>query len=244
MDQEQIRQYEAKVSSWLSKQSFIYQLFYGWRIVGVGMTGIRYFLAAFLKLIILLVIVSVIGVIVFLFQHNTKGFAKKQSERIQKSLRAETVSVSKIKGGFLTPIEINAINCKGSEESFFKTMRFTHVQMDLGNEIIWDKRKFRGGEVKCSKVALELQTENSPSYSSLFQQANWFQYSKLTARSFECSWGAGKSAGLIKKAKLQMIREENSCQLSITGGTLSYSWLEEIGIEKMVVEITPEGIGQ
>jgi len=78
-------------------------------------------------------------------------------------------------------------------------------------------------------------------YSSLFNTKSWFRFGNLDARFFNCEWGYSKnSKGEIKDAQMTLRRSDKGCEITLTGGTLSYSWLKKVKIESMKLILTPQ----
>ena len=244
MDNSRAKKFNEEVSSWLTKQSMFYQLFNSGRLVGFSGAGLTYYFGILIKLAFLLLILGVIAFLYFGRQHHDTSYAKKQAEKIKKSLKADEVILSQLRGGIFAPVEIPSLKAYGAEGSFFESFKMTNMRMDLGNKIMFETDEFKTPSVNCSKMDLELKIsadeENSGMYGPLFDTGSWFRFTNMNVRSFNCKWGYSRnSKGSIEDSQMALRRNEKGVEITLKGGTMTYSWLKKVEIDTMTLLLTP-----
>jgi len=244
MDKSKIKKYNSDIANWLSKQSIFYQAFNSFRIVGLSSSSIGYFFGVIIKITLLLLVLALFVFLYFARQHNDASFSNKMAKRIQHSLKAENVKLTKLKGGTFSPVTSSSLLATGTEQSFFDELNIYNMKMDLGN-MVFKTKKFATPSINCSKIDMQVKISASPGneqmYSSLFDVDSWFKFTNLDTRFFNCKWGySTNSKGEIKDSKMSLKRSDKGCEIKLTGGTLTYSWLKNVDIESMTLILTPE----
>ncbi len=244
MDPNRTHQYHSEIFTWLKKQSMFYQFFNSFRIAGFSGAGMSYFLWVLIRLLFVALFVGAVTFLYFARNYNEPAFAQMQADRIERSLHAENVKLSPLKGGTFAPVTISKLTMQGTDKSFFDKLDFYMLKMDFGN-IFFKKTGFRTPHIKVNKIETRLKvsaTEGAEGmYQSLFAGKSWFNFRSLECASFNCDWGySTNSKGKIKGANLQLVRNGEECQVVIKGGTLTYSWLKDVKIQSMTLVLTPD----
>ena len=245
MDKARIKQYNSDIASWLSKQSFLYQIFNSFRIVGAGVSGFAYFFGVLVKLTFLCLILGIIAFFYVARKHNDKSYSDNLASKAMQSLKAEEVKMSKLKGGTFASSEIADFRAIGSANSFFDRLRAFGLRMDVGN-LVFKKGAYKTPSVFCNKMEVDLKVSataaNADMYQPLFRMDDWFRFGTMTVQSFNCNWGySTNSKGSIRDSNMELRRSDRGCEILLKGGTLNYSWLKEVRIVKMQMVAGPSG---
>ncbi len=173
--------------------------------------------------------------------------------------------------GFLTAnLSMGAISLGETESSFFEDWFVTEeVVSELGKRYSKEYRNsasiegiqlsplgiadnnfsgWSGKNLKIAKLKLKLKTGANTddlaktAYSSLFKNYKTLKIDNIQVSDATLIWGNSETtSGSIKGAQLNILKNADSLEINVTGGTFSYAWLKKAKIDAMKVICNRDG---
>ena len=247
IDQERLNAFQARMNGWVSSQGLLFQLRHGGAVHGAKSP----FMAAVLRLLLRGGLVAVVVLFGFWFYLAKRvdygGFRDGLGEGITQVLGAREVEMSGVERerGFLN---LNQMSIEGGEESFFYAaeMRGVRTQMGLLDGVLtpWAVNELTMKELRVKvKSGAESDEAAATAFASVFNSAKGFQFSSLKVEKATVFWGYSKMhRGGIRDARMVAEREGDGWKVVFTGGQFSQNWLKNLDIERLVVNVTKEGV--
>jgi hypothetical protein len=246
IDTEQWQNFNERLSYWISKQGFWFQLRYS-LFLGAQKSGIMFHLVQLaFRLVIFLIVGGLAWVGVVKFTGEEK-FSELVSDAIEDKFAADEIQIRGLsrERGKLT---ISRLAMIADKNSFFTGLELSNLAcqrdffVDFGK--IW-----KLGIVEISKVNLLLRAgadseESAHKISNvLFQEMGNLKPDAIHVANMSMRWGfTERSRGAITASKMKAIPHGDGWKLSFRGGTFSQNWLRELQIEKLDVVISKQGI--
>lgn len=248
MESEQSKNFNDRLSQWVSDQGFWFQIRHSMTGSGSGANAIIFHLLRLSFRLLVFLLVAAVGVSVYLLQiPNSKKFRTALEANLKSGLYASSTKlagVSKAQGKLI----IGKLVAQGGNETFFKSIeaRVIGCKMGLLDGISghWDT-----GSVSISKLVMELKAGADDAESArMFSEALFSLPSSVTVNNLEIadtslSWGySERTQGAVSHSLLKINRESGGWKLNFSGGNFSQNWLHELEIVELVIACNPEGM--
>jgi hypothetical protein len=247
MENEQLQNFNERLSEWVASQGFWFQVRYS--MFGGGLKGQAMFhlLRLGFRLLILLAFAGV-GTWIYLVKRT-------ESARFNESFRNE------LKGGLsATDLEIRGFSrsqgqmdvsrlaAQGGDETFFTSLEARNIRCKMslvdGLVGIW-----KPGTVSILKVNLDLRAGADEAESankladSIFRKRGGVLIDAIEVADANITWGySERTQGAIEASFLKMQRTDAGWRLNFRGGFFQQNWLGGLEIVNLVVLCTPEGL--
>ncbi len=248
MDPEQLDAFQARMSAWVGKQGFLFQLTHAGGVQGAGGSVLGALLLRVLwRLGLVGLLVLACGWVYVLKRPDFEAFREEIEAGLVSGLGVEVEAVKGVsrKEGNL---EIGQIVMEGGEDSFFEEARVRGLRTKMGLldglSGTWD-----GMAVSMEMLSIEVRAGAESDvlgrriFERLLAPGGGFEFAKIEAEAANISWGYSTvTRGAIRDASLLAMRTRNGWNVIITGGTLSQNWLKRMKIERIRAEIHEGGI--
>lgn len=246
METEQLQNFNERLSEWVAKQGFWFQIRYS--MSGGGMKGRAMFhlLRLGFRLLVFLLLVS-LGVGIYLIKRaDTTRFSDDLRDGMRSGLSATDLETSfkRTQG----ELELTRLAAEGGDETFFTTLEARNIRCRMGllDGLVgtWNP-----GIISISKLDVELRagTDDAESASKLAEvlfrkpqalEANAFEVADATLR-----WGySERTQGMIESSVMKMQRAGTGWRLGFKGGRFYQNWLGGLEIVELVAVCEPTGI--
>lgn len=247
MENEQVENFNERLSQWVSNQGFWFQVRYS--MSGSGMKGRAMFhlLRLGFRLLIFLMLVALVGWIYLMKRTDSSKFVDGMREDLKSGLSASDVEIrgfSRVQG----QLEIGRLAAEGGNETFFSAFeaRLIRCKMGLLDGLMgtWNP-----GIISIARLDLDLRagTDDSESARKL-AEALFRKSDKIHTNAFEVGdttlrWGySERTQGAIESSTLKMQRVDAGWRMSFKGGFFHQNWLRKLEIVEIVALCQPEGI--
>lgn len=247
MENEQLQNFNERLSEWVASQGFWFQVRYS--MFGGGLKGQAMFhlLRLGFRLLILVALAG-LGTWIYLVKRT-------ESVRFNESFRNE------LKGGLSATdleirgfsrsqgqMDINRLAAQGGDETFFTSLEARNIRCKMslvdGLVGIW-----KPGTVSILKLDLDLRAGADEEESarklaeSIFRKRGGVLIEALEVADANVTWGySERTQGAIEASVLKMQRTDAGWRLNFKGGFFHQNWLTGLEIVNLVVLCTPEGL--
>ncbi|MFN4943381.1 MAG: hypothetical protein ACK5G9_06265 [Akkermansiaceae bacterium] len=246
IDSEQWQNFNQRLTYWIFKQGFWFQLKYSLFLGGKKPGLMLHFVHLTLRLVIFLIFGGLVWVGVVKFTGEEK-FTKLFSDQVEKKFAADEIEiqgVSRERGKFT----IFRLAMIADKSSFFTGLELSNLvcQRDFFVDF---GRTWKPGLVEISKANLSLRAGADSEESAqaiagvLFQEMGNLRPDAIHVANMSMRWGfTERSRGSITASKMKAIPQGDGWKLSFRGGTFSQNWLRELQIERLDVLVSKQGI--
>lgn len=245
-DSEQWQIFNERLSHWISKQGFWFQLRHS--VSGGGLE--RRFMFHFVHLLSRLVIFSILVGLVWVWVVKKTGM-EKYSDTVEEIFKEkcgakeiEIRGVSRESGRF----KISRLLMIANQDSFFTGLDLSNL-VCRRNFFVDFGQSWQPGIVEIAKMNLTLRSGADTDEGAqeigdvLFQDLGGLQPDAIHVLNMSMEWGySDHDRGSINASQMKAIPILDGWRLSFRGGTFSQNWLKNLKIEKLDVVITREGI--
>ncbi len=245
-DSEQWQNFNERLSYWISKQGFWFQLKYSLPRGGRKGAFMFHFVHLFLQFMLFLIAAALLGVAVVKMTGEEK-FTKAVSKVFREKFSADEIEIRGVsrergkftitrlamiadKGSFFTGLELSNLICR---RDFF---------VDFG-------KTWKPGIVEISKLNLSIRAgadsdEGARAISDvLFQDLGSIKPDAIHVGNMSLKWGyTERSRGSISESQMKAVPLADGWRLTFRGGTFTQNWLKNLLIEELDVVITSKGI--
>jgi hypothetical protein len=246
INQQKLDEFQARMNNWISAQGLLFQLTHSGRVSGAPSV----FLLWFGRMVMRLSMVLGLGVVIFwgylVKRVDFVSFQDELNVRVAEALHADsTAGGIERSGGHL---EINKMELVGSDEAFFDQaeIRGLRTKMGLLDGILteWDGETISIEKLDITiKAGSEDDEAGSKIFQRLFEQSSEFKFSRMELGEATIRWGYSRATwGQIQGSNIRVARSGAGWNLIVTGGQFSQNWMRNFEIERMKIDILPEGV--
>ncbi len=270
MSQDTISSFDHKLERWVSKQGLFFLLLHG-SGKGSLMAKLIAILIRLVILALIALIAVWFLLKNKIETDGFKDDVTQQISKGMNASNVEISSISRVNGGVLSSdMLISNLKLGETEKSFFKDWKTTEYEVNADgskNDVevhhsaslsgvnvsplnisdsyfnVWNARnvKINSMDIKL-KTGANTDAEAQEAYASIFKKYDSLKLSFINVVDGTIRWGnSAKTAGEIKNADFEILRKEESWEIGITGGTLSYAWLQGVNILQMKVICNASG---
>ncbi len=245
-DSEQWQNFNDRLSHWISKQGFWFQLRHS--LPRAGQTGV--FMVHFVNLILRLGLFLLITGIIYTYVVKLTGeekFKENLTKEFHEKFSAKEVeigSVNRGRGKFI----IARLGMIDDQNSFFRALELSNLACNRDFFVDFGKT-WKPGIVEISKVNILLRAGADTDESAgkigdvLFQDLGNLKPDAIHVLNMSLKWGyTERSSGSIDGSKMKAVPVSDGWRLSFRGGSFSQNWLKKLQIEELDVLITRKGI--
>lgn len=245
-DSEQWQNFNDRLSHWISKQGFWFQLRHS--LPRAGQTGV--FMVHFVNLILRLGLFLLITGIIYTYVVKLTGeekFKENLTKEFHEKFSAKEVeigSVNRGRGKFI----IARLGMIDDQNSFFRALELSNLACNRDFFVDFGKT-WKPGIVEISKVNILLRAGANTDESAgkigdvLFQDLGNLKPDAIHVLNMSLKWGyTERSSGSIDGSKMKAVPVSDGWRLSFRGGSFSQNWLKKLQIEELDVLITRKGI--
>lgn len=245
-DSEQWQNFNDRLSHWISKQGFWFQLRHS--LPRAGQTGV--FMVHFVNLILRLGLFLLITGIIYTYVVKLTGeekFKENLTKEFHEKFSAKEVeigSVNRGRGKFI----IARLGMIDDQNSFFRALELSNLVCNRDFFVDFGKT-WKPGIVEISKVNILLRAGADTDESAgkigdvLFQDLGNLKPDAIHVLNMSLKWGyTERSSGSIDGSKMKAVPVSDGWRLSFRGGSFSQNWLKKLQIEELDVLITRKGI--
>ena len=245
-DSEQWQNFNDRLSHWISKQGFWFQLRHS--LPRAGQTGV--FMVHFVNLILRLGLFLLITGIFYTYVVKLTGeekFKENLTKEFHEKFSAKEVeigSVNRGRGKFI----IARLGMIDDQNSFFRALELSNLVCNRDFFVDFGKT-WKPGIVEISKVNILLRAGADTDESAgkigdvLFQDLGNLKPDAIHVLNMSLKWGyTERSSGSIDGSKMKAVPVSDGWRLSFRGGSFSQNWLKKLQIEELDVLITRKGI--
>lgn len=262
--------FDYKLEQWISKQGLFFLITYGSGRGSLTAKLVSVFLRLVVILLIGLVIawfylkgrVETDGFKEDVIQQVSQGLSAD---------KVEIKSITRVSGGIISgDMFLKSLKLGETEKSFFEDWRVSEYKVNADGsktevEVV-DVAKFNSiyvsplnvadnvlsgwsaKEIRINSMELKLKTGAETdelaleSYASLFRKYDSLELQSIKVTDGTVYWGGSKqTAGAIKNAHFDILKNKDEWVIEIVGGTLSYAWLEDVELETMRIVCNSSG---
>ncbi len=245
-DSEQWQNFNERLSHWISKQGFWFQLRHS--VSGGGVKGrfMFHFVHLLSRLVIFLVLASLVWVWV-VKKTGMEKYAVAVEEIFKEKCGAKEIEIRGVsrESGRL---KIGRLAMIADQDSFFTGLDLSNL-VCRRNFFVDFGRSWQPGIVEIAKMNLTLRSGADTDVDAqvigdmLFQNLGGLQPDAIYVFNMSFEWGySDHNRGSIMASQMKAIPFSDGWRLSFRGGTFSQNWLKNLEIEKLDVVITREGI--
>ena len=244
VDQQKIKEYEARVIDWMGSQGVLFQLRYARIISGGSLLKQLGFLL--MRVVALLLVCAVIGYFALNRYFKSASYTDKMISRIENSFGLEEIeskSVSKSKGN----MNFSKLYLKGGEDCFFYELEAKGIGAPVkfmdGITTEWNP-----SQIKMDLAEFSLKGGGSPeemekSFAGVVESLKGEGITSILINDFSCDWGYTKvNYGRISNSKLNANLVNGVWEISLLGGTFQQNWLQGFSLNSGELKVTPTGI--
>ena len=245
-DSEQWQNFNDRLSHWISKQGFWFQLRHS--LPRAGQTGV--FMVHFVNLILRLGLFLLITGIFYTYVVKLTGeekFKENLTKEFHEKFSAKEIeigSVNRGRGKFI----IARLGMIDDQNSFFRALELSNLVCNRDFFVDFGKT-WKPGIVEISKVNILLRAGADTDESAgkigdvLFQDLGNLKPDAIHVLNMSLKWGyTERSSGSIDGSKMKAVPVSDGWRLSFRGGSFSQNWLKKLQIEELDVLITRKGI--
>lgn len=247
MENEQLQNFNERLSEWVASQGFWFQVRYS--MFGGGLKGQAMFhlLRLGFRLLILLAFVGVGTWIYLLKRTDSESFNEAFKNELKAGLSAADLD---IRGFHRTQgqMDVSRLAAQGGNETFFTSLEARNIRCKMGLVDglmgIW-----KPGIISILRLDLDLRAGADEEESarqlaeSIFRKRERVVIDALEVADANVSWGySERTQGSIQSSALKMQRTGDGWRMSFQGGIFSQNWLSGLEIVNLVVVCTPEGL--
>lgn len=246
IEQERLDDFQARMNEWVSKQGLLFQLRYAGNVQGAKSSFFHTLGSLFLRLVLVLILVA-FGFAWYLVKRvETAGFQTKVEESLVQGFRADDLELGGVsrKRGML---KLGIVNMIGGDKSAFEDLELRGVQilMGLTDGLLkpWSSDTIEISSLKgYVKGGASSNESAAESFNSLFWSSENLKIRAIKVGDVNLKWGYSESnRGHVIGSKLVATRKGESWNLVLTGGTFSQNWLRDLALERMEIELNPDG---
>lgn len=244
VDQQKIKEYEARVIDWMGSQGVLFQLRYARVISGGSLLKQLGFLL--MRIVALLLICAVIGYFALNYYFKTDSYKAKMVSRIENSFSLEEIeskSVSKSKGN----MNFKRLYLKGGEDCFFYELEgegiSAPVQYMDGITSEWNPSHIKMNSAEFSLKGGGALAEMEKSFAGVVESFKGEGITSILIDNFSCDWGYTKvNYGRISNSKFNANLVNGVWEITLEGGTFQQNWLKGFSLNSGELKVTPTGI--
>lgn len=249
MEVDQTQSFNQKLSQWIASQGFWFQLRHSMSGGGGWAMTLSHLLRLGFKVLIAL-LVAAGGFGVYLVKRvDSKSFAEGLDGSVKTGMGAKDAKLlgfSRLQGD----AQITRFGAEGGDDSFFRSVDAGNIRfkMDLLDGIAGD---WDAGALVAKWMELDLKAgADTPEAAgrigeSLFRQWPSFRFSSVEVDDATLSWGYHSplpqnridTRGRIEHSRMAATRSPDGWRIVFTGGKFSQNWLQNLEIEKLVVDV-------
>ncbi len=244
---EQLQNFHERLSHWVSRQGFWFQLRYS--LSSGGAKGaLAFHMFKIITRVALFAVVVAVGIWIFLLkQSGTRSYVADLSDTLEEKFAAEEIELR----GFESrngEFYISRMALRGGENTFFTGMEVKNLKCRVS---IFDqfKSEWDPGLIQISRATLDLRAGADSEASAkaigdvLFQDTGGVKLDSIAVADMSLHWGySDRTKGFINGSKMRAQRIDDGWRLRFKGGTFTQNWLKRMPIEEMDVVIGRQGI--
>ncbi|MEY3395620.1 MAG: hypothetical protein RL346_1856 [Verrucomicrobiota bacterium] len=245
-DSEQWQNFNEKLSHWISKQGFWFQLRHslprGGRSVNFGFhlanLSLRVFLFTLVALLVWVWMVKMAG---------DQKFNTHLTGALQERFRADEIEIRGVNrdpGKF----SIMRVALFSEERSFFRAIEMSNLVCKRDYFVDFGKR-WSPGIIEISRVNMSIRAGTDSEKASkeigdvLFQSFGDFKVDAIHVADMSLRWGfTERTRGSIQGSKMKALPTADGWRLSFRGGYFTQCWLRDLYIDELDAVITRDGI--
>ena len=247
MENEQLQNFNERLSEWVASQGFWFQVRYS--MFGGGLKGQAMFhlLRLGFRLLVLMAFIGV-GVWIYLLKRtDSQSFNEVFKNELKAGLSAADLDIrgfSRSQG----QMDINRLAAQGGNETFFTSLEARNIRCKMGLVDglmgVWNP-----GTIAILKLDVDLRAGADEAESarklaeSIFRKRGGVVIDAVEVADASVSWGySERTQGAIQSSALKMQRTGDGWRMSFQGGVFSQNWLSGLEIVNLVIVCTPEGL--
>ena len=245
-DSEQWQNFNDRLSYWISKQGFWFQLRHSLPRTGQKGVFMVHFVNLALRFGLFLLITGIIYTYVVKFTGEEK-FKENLTKEFHKKFSVNEVEIGSVNRG-RGKFNIARMGMIDEHNSFFRALELSNLVCDRDFFVDYGKT-WKPGVVEITKVNLLLRAGADTDESAgkigdvLFQDLGNFKPDAIHVLNMSLKWGYTElSSGSIEDSKMKAVPVSDGWRLSFRGGFFSQNWLKKLQIEELDVLITRKGI--
>jgi len=244
VDQQRLNEYQSKVSDWIGRQGFLFQIRYA-RTVGAVTLG-RHLSGLTLKLVLFLVVAGVCGFFVLNRYFDSPGYGERVAGQVANALGAGEVEVTGFSRNFAKG-DFQFLELKGGEESFFYEAKFEKLRGEF-SFLTGVTDSWRPSAISIKKADLRLKAGGSEDemklgFSSIIESLKGQGISQIKIEDCSFSWGYSKlTFGMVRNSDFRAVLHEGIWEVELSGGTFQQNWLGPLAIKSADLKVGMGGI--
>ena len=260
-NQQKLDEFQTRMSNWTASQGLLFQLRHGGSVQGVRPTLIGWVTRMGLRILLLVLVCSLAGYFYLLRRTSSEQFNGELAIALQEFVSAETMELGPFskKDGYL---ELSSLDIVGGEDSFFDEayLRNAKTRMSLLARIRYPRAaisfppwkmavtNWQGEEIIIEDLDITVKSgadeaDGAKIYDSIFSTGEKFSFERVQVLNASFDWGYSEvTAGSIRNSRLNAQRKGDGWSVTITGGSFSQNWLQDLEIEKLECVLTGKGL--
>ena len=246
MQPDQLKDIENRLNQWVASQGFWFQLHHSLVPGGFANKLSFHIMRISIRLGILLLILAIAGWIQLIRWTNSPKFRQSLEDKLRHSLAADSLAAQPVRSQ--NQLEINQITAVGNPNTFFKNLSAYNIRCRMGVTDgligVWKPNVVSIGQLNAELNAGAETTESAANIAKVvFSRSQDVIVDTINVARTNLQWGYSKhNTGSVTSSKLRMNRINNGWKITLTGGTFSQNWLQNLEIIQISVICEPDGL--
>jgi hypothetical protein len=235
MEQQQLQDFNERLSQWISNQGFWFQVRYS--MAGSGVKGrlLFHFLKICFRLLIFLLLVIAVAWVLLMKRTDSPRFIEAQQALLQEGFSAADLDVRGYRRS-QGRLEISRLAAVGGDQTFFSNLEINNLRCNMGiiDGLVgtWDP-----GLISIARLDVDLRAGADDEASSaniaagLFRSSGKVDINTLEIASANIRWGfSQRTQGSITNSTMLAFRQGDGWKVILKGGTFNQNWLQNLEI--------------
>lgn len=247
MENEQLKNFNDRLSEWVASQGFWFQVRYS--MFGGGLKGQAMFhlLRLGARILMVLVLAGLATWIYLVKRTDSVRYNEGFQDELKAGLSASELEIKGV-GRVQGNLELARLAAQGGDHTFFNSLELRNLRCKMGLVDglvgVWNP-----GVISILKLDIDLRAGADDSESAgklaevVFRKSEAVDISAFEVADANVTWGySERTQGGIKSSKLKVQRVESGWRMNFKGGEFHQNWLQGLEIVELVVVCSPEGL--
>lgn len=244
VDQQRFNAYQNKVSDWIGRQGFLFQLRYGRTVGSISLA--RHLGQLSTKVVFFLIVSGIFAFSMVTLRFGSSDYRDNLARQVADALGAEEVEVTGFSRNAKTG-EFQHLELDGGAKSFFYDAKFEKVT-GVFSFLTGVIESWRPSAVRIKKANLRLRAggdedEMRLGFASIVEGMKGEGISQIEIDDCSFSWGYSKlTFGAVLNSNFRATLQDGVWGVELSGGSFQQNWLGPFDIESATLRVDTNGI--